>query len=284
MTAARGHDVADGGTELPGLLQGQNPGRIRSHLRFRREEVAAHCFDNEIRSDVAASGEPSTCLPLAEVLNPLDKIGALDVRVKRDRGAECKRCLATVPDRVDGDDLRCPLNSCALNRGESDGACAQDDNVRAGLDANLGHRCRKATETGVVQHRELHRRNTREHRDAGFLEHNHQLRATRGKARHLCSVQHFRYRCIWIPTPVGQQTVIGAPANAVVTLAALSRARHDDSVAHRHPVDLRSDLDDGADATMTRDEGVRHVGRSQPLRGRRIADLGGFAPEHNLPR
>jgi hypothetical protein len=78
--------------------------------------------------------------------------------------------------------------------------------------------------------------------------------------------------------------MIGASAPAVVTLATLSRACDDDTVAHRHAIDLLADFDHRAHATMARDEGICHVARSQSLRGRRIADLGSFTSEHNLPR
>src|SRR3990172_3882150 len=100
--------MTDGGTERPRLLQRQDAGRIRADLRFRRKQVAADGLEDEVRTDVAATGQLPVRLAPAQILNPPHEVIAFDVRIERDGRTQGQRGLTAVPNRIDGDDLDRP--------------------------------------------------------------------------------------------------------------------------------------------------------------------------------
>src|SRR4030095_15972556 len=79
MASTERDDMTHGRTQLPRLLQRQNARRIRPHFSFRPKQIAAYCLNDEIGSDVAATGQPSVRLSLAQLLDSSHEVVPFDV-------------------------------------------------------------------------------------------------------------------------------------------------------------------------------------------------------------
>ncbi len=242
VSDAGGDHVADRRAELPRLLQRQDARGIRAHFGLWREQVAAHCLDDEIGQRVAAAGQSARFRP-AQLLDAGHQVGALDVGVEHDGGAEFSRQLAPIRDRLDGDDLGGALDASALHRAQAERTAPQHDNIGAGLDARLGHRGRQAHHADVGQHRQLDRRHGTHDRHAVVVESHHQLRASGSEAGDLRAVAHLGDRQVGIAVGVAAQAVIGAAAQAVVAGAALRLAGDDHALADFHALHAGTHFD-----------------------------------------
>ena len=132
---------------VPRLLHGLDVRGIGLRLDFRRKRLITSRFDYEVcttghdriggATPAHAAGEATVVGTPAQLTNALDDAIAFRSGIERRRRPNFHRELATVPDRINDDDLAGAHDTAGLHGTETDRSRAKDDDIRAWLKVHV---------------------------------------------------------------------------------------------------------------------------------------------------